>query len=67
MEEDVLGTREEAVGDRYVTCTQCGRVCPRFEVHLLDTDVPEDTVSEQAALCPSCWREREVGEENPPR
>jgi hypothetical protein len=64
MEEDVLGTREEAIGDRYVTCTACGRTFPREVVILADRDVPEETYSAQAELCPDCRRERELGEEN---
>lgn len=67
MEEDVLGTREEAVGDRYVSCTSCGRPIPREVAKLADRDVPEETFSAQAELCPDCRRLRELGEENPPR
>ncbi len=63
MEEDVLGTREEAVGDRYVTCTRCGRVGLRRGTSLVDREVPEGTLSEQAELCPVCRREQETGEE----
>ncbi len=62
MEEDVLGAREEAVGDRYVTCTACGKVFPRRQATLLDRDVPEETLSAQAELCPECRRRREADE-----
>ncbi len=64
MEEDVLGPREEAVGDRYTTCTACGRLWPREGTTLADGEPPEGTLSEQAELCPECRRKRELGEEN---
>lgn len=64
MEEDVLGGREEAVGDRYVTCTACGRVFLRRHGTLAERELPEGTLSQQAELCPECLRKREMGEEN---
>lgn len=64
MEEDVLGTRQEAVGDRYVTCTRCGRVWDRRETVLEDKDLPEGALSEQAELCPVCRRERAGADES---
>jgi hypothetical protein len=62
MEEDVLGTRESAIGDRYTTCTRCGQPIPRDRAHLVDDDRPEATRSEQAELCDDC-RRHEIGEE----
>ena len=63
MEEDVLGTRAEAVGKRYVTCTACGRVWDRRATTLEERDLPEETLSEQAELCPACRRERAGADE----
>ncbi len=63
MEEDVLGTREEALGDEYTNCTRCGRPFPRRQARLAPDDSPEVTLSAQAELCPECRRERDLGDE----
>lgn len=65
MEEDVLGTREEAIGDRYVTCNSCGRVFPREQATLTSDEEVEDAKSEQAEICPDCRRKARSGDESP--
>ena len=56
MEEDVLGTRQEAVGERYAVCNVCGRVFPREQATLTGNEEVEVTQSEQAEVCPDCRR-----------
>ena len=61
MEEDVLGPREELVGDRYTRCTRCGEVIPKEEAILtLVEGVTEAT--DELELCRECRRELESGE-----
>ena len=61
MEEDVLGPREEVVGDRYTRCTRCGQVIPQAEVTLTLIEGGE-MATEQLELCRECRRELESGE-----
>lgn len=56
MEEDVLGARQEAVGERYSTCNVCGRVFLREQATLASDDEVEVAQSEQAEICPECRR-----------
>ncbi len=61
MEEDVLGPREDVIGDTYTRCTRCGTVVPIDEAKL--TLVEGGAVAmEQVELCQACRRELESGE-----
>lgn len=66
MEEDVLGTKEEVVGDRYTLCSRCRRPIMRREATLDDNETIEESRSEQEELCPVCRRQVEEGEGTPP-
>ncbi len=61
MEEDVLGPREEVVGDRYTRCTRCGTTVPLSEVRLILTE-GGTFATEQEELGESCRRALESGE-----
>ena len=54
MEEDVLGTREEAVGERYTICTSCGKVVRRSRTRLDEHEQIDETRSEQEETCDEC-------------
>lgn len=61
MEEDVLGPREDVVGDRYTRCTRCGTVVPIEEAKLTLVEGAA-VATEQAELCQACRDELESGE-----
>jgi len=57
MEEDVLGTRRDALGNEYVQCTRCGRWFPRQQMTLIPPEEAielDETQTQQIALCPDC-------------
>ena len=56
MEEDVMGPRQDAVGERYSVCNVCGRVFLREQAILTSDDEVEVAQSEQAEICPDCQR-----------
>jgi hypothetical protein len=60
MEEDVLGTRKEVVGDRYTQCTRCGAVILKEEATLIPVFGPQVPIQEE--LCRQCRRDLESGE-----
>jgi len=63
MQEDVLGTRREMSGDRYIQCTQCGRWFPQRQVRVIPSEEatpPPETEANEIALCSACIAETEA-------
>ena len=63
MNEDLLGPRQTVIGERYDTCTRCGRPVPRSELTV--PHVPgEGPVA--VAEVPGAQRPLEATQEAPP-
>lgn len=58
MEEDVLGTRQEARRNRYVQCSRCQRWVPRERATLISPEeaiaADEESPTEEIFLCDEC-------------
>lgn len=62
MEEDVAGPQEEILGERYTTCSRCGRPVLRSKTTLLRRPESDETHSDQEEICPKCLAEMQQGE-----
>ncbi len=60
MEEDVLGPREELVGDRYTRCSKCGTMTPIDKANLIAVDGALAAQLEE--LCQQCREDLDSGD-----